>query len=132
LVGQLADKYGRRPVIIAGALTLITGCLLVPVSLNTPVIAFAEFLVGLGWSACFVAGSALLTDTLGAAERARLQGANDSYVNIGSAIGSLSSGPLLQLVGIWPLAFVGLLVATLPLIFALRVRPPAQPALATR
>lgn len=132
LVGQLADKYGRRPVIIAGALTLITGCLLVPVSLNTPVIAFAEFLVGLGWSACFVAGSALLTDTLGAAERARLQGANDSFVNIGSAIGSLSSGPLLQLVGIWPLAFVGLLVATLPLIFALRVRPPAQPALATR
>lgn len=130
LVGQLTDKIGRRQVIVLGALVLIAGCLLVPVSLDTPVIALAEFLVGLGWSGCYVAGSTLLTDTLGAAERARLQGANDSLVNIGSAVGSLSSGVLLELIGIWPLAFVGLVVAALPLFFALS-RPQGGPAVAT-
>lgn len=117
IVGWLTDRLGRRPVIIGGALILISGSLLVPVSLHTPVIAFAEFLVGLGWSGCYVAGSTLLTDALGRDERARLQGANDSVVAICSAAGSLSSGILLELIGIWPLAFVGMAVAALPLLF---------------
>ncbi len=129
IVGQLADRYGRRAVIMGGVFISVCGCLLLPVSLNTPVIAFAEFLVGLGWSACYVSGSAMLTDALGLAERARLQGANDSVVNIGSAVGSLSSGPLLQLIGIWPLAVVGIMVATLPLWFVVNLARPKQPAL---
>lgn len=120
IVGWLTDRLGRRPVIIGGALVLITGAALVPVSLHTPVIAFAEFLVGLGWSGCYVAGSTLLTDALGRDERARLQGANDSIVAICSAAGSLSSGILLELIGIWPLAFVGMAVSALPLLFLWR------------
>jgi MFS family permease len=124
LVGQLSDRIGRRAVIMIGALIAITGSLLVPVSLDTPVIAVAEFMVGLGWSGCFVAGSALLTDALGIAERSRLQGTNDAFVNIGTAMGSLGSGPLLQLVGIWPLAAVGVLIFSLPLLFAFRVLGP--------
>lgn len=119
IVGALTDRLGRRPVIIIGALILVTGSMLVPVSLNTPVIALAEFLVGLGWSGCYVAGSTLLTDALGRDERARLQGANDSVVSVCSALGSLSSGILLELIGIWPLAFVGIAVAAMPLLFVL-------------
>lgn len=119
VVGKLTDRYGRRTVILYGAGILMLGAFLVPVSLNTPVIAFAEFLVGLGWSGCYVAGSALLTDALGSLERARLQGANDALVNIGSAVGGLSSGILLQFVGIWPLAMIGMLVASVPLIMAI-------------
>jgi MFS family permease len=119
VVGKLTDRFGRRTVILYGAGILMLGAFLVPVSLNTPVIAFAEFLVGLGWSGCYVAGSALLTDALGSSERARLQGANDALVNIGSAVGALSSGILLQYVGIWPLAMIGMLVAAVPLILAI-------------
>ena len=37
LVGALTDRIGRRSVIIVGALIMIAGSLLVPVSLNTPV-----------------------------------------------------------------------------------------------
>jgi MFS family permease len=120
LVGLLTDRIGRRPVIVIGAAILVTGSVLVPVSLHTPVIAFAEFLVGLGWSGCYVAGSTLLTDALGRDERARLQGANDAVVAVCSAIGSLSSGILLELIGIWPLAFVGMAVAALPLLMAVK------------
>jgi MFS family permease len=124
LVGQAADRFGRRAVITTGALVLLIGALGVPLSLDTPVIAFFEFLVGLGWSGCYVAGSALLTDALGGAERARLQGANESVVNVCSALGSLSSGLLLELIGIWPLALVGAVVAMTPLLFVRLVTPP--------
>jgi MFS family permease len=129
LVGQLADKIGHRAVIMLGVVIAICGCLLLPVSLATPMIAFAEFLVGLGWCGCYVAGSALLTEALGSAERARLQGANDALVNIGSAFGSLSSGPLLQLIGIWPLAFVGLTIAAIPVLFVSALARVKEPVL---
>lgn len=115
LVGQLADRVGRRAVIALGAGVIISGCVIAPLSLDTPLIALALFLVGLGWSGCYVGGSALLTDALGRAERARLQGANDTVVNIASATGSLSSGLLLALVGFPLLSAVGLAVALLPL-----------------
>lgn len=132
LVGQLADRFGRRPVIVAGVLILISGCVIVPLSIQTPIIALGEFLVGLGWSACYVSGSTLLTDVLGKAERARLQGANDSVVQISTAIGSLSSGPLLAFLGIVPLAFVGMVVALTPLLFVLRAPTAPKPALETK
>jgi MFS family permease len=123
LVGQLADRWGRKPVVIAGALVLMAGCVIAPLSLDTPLIAFGQFFVGLGWSGCYVAGGAMLTDALGQAERARLQGANDTVVSIASAIGSLSSGLLLAAVGFTLLSVVGFTVALLPLLAALFVLP---------
>jgi MFS family permease len=126
LVGQLADRWGRKPVVIAGALVLMAGCVIVPLSLDTPLIAFGQFFVGLGWSGCYVAGGAMLTDALGQAERARLQGANDTVVSIASAIGSLSSGLLLAAVGFTLLSAVGFTVALLPLLAALFVLPAAM------
>ncbi|MFN4293222.1 MAG: MFS transporter [Thermoflexales bacterium] len=116
LVGQLADRWGRRAVIVAGALVLMAGCVIAPLSLDTPWIALGQFFVGLGWSGCYVGGSALLADALGAAERARLQGANDAIVNVASAAGSLGSGLLLAAVGFAALSAVGFAVALLPLL----------------
>lgn len=127
LVGQLADRLGRRAVIIAGALVLMAGCVIAPLSLDTPWIALGQFFVGLGWSGCYVAGSALLTDALGQAERARLQGANDTVVNIASAAGSLGSGLLLAAVGFTVLAAVGFAVALLPLLAMAFVLPGRAP-----
>ncbi|BCX04589.1 MAG: MFS transporter [Candidatus Roseilinea sp.] len=130
LVGQLADRLGRRAVIVAGALVLMAGCVIAPLSLDTPWIALGQFFVGLGWSGCYVAGSALLTDALGQAERARLQGANDAVVNIASAMGSLGSGLLLAAVGFTFLSAVGFAVALLPLLVAAFASPPAARTLA--
>lgn len=123
LVGQLADQRGRRAVISLGALVLMAGCVVAPLTYDTPVISAALFMVGLGWSGCYVAGSALLTDVLAPAERARLQGANDAVVSIASAIGSLSSGLLLAAVGFTWLSVVGFAVALLPLLAAALARP---------
>jgi MFS family permease len=120
LVGLLGDWLGRKPMIVIGALLLGSGCILAPLSLNTPWIAFAQFFVGFGWSCCYVSGSALLTDALGAAERARMQSTNDAAINIASAGGSLSGGLLLSAFGFGVVSAIGLTVALIPLFFVVQ------------
>jgi MFS family permease len=92
LSGRLSDKWGRGPVILIGASTLLLACIAAPLSPNVLPLAIALFLLGLGWNFCFVGGSALLADQLSPLERSRTQGANDLLVGLASAIGSLGSG----------------------------------------
>ena len=131
LVGQIADRIGKKQTIVIGALALGLGAALAPFSLWTLWLAFAQFFVGLGWSLMFVSGSALLTDALGLAERARLQGASDTCVQIGAAAGSLSGGLLLAFVGFTTLSFIGLIIALIPLYFVMRAGLGAPPVPAT-
>ncbi|MCC7361734.1 MAG: MFS transporter [Anaerolineales bacterium] len=118
--GRLADTFGRPVTIMAGVALLTAACLLAPLSLVTGVLAVALFLLGLGWNFCYVAGAALLTDTLSFSEQTRLQGGNDLVVNAISALGSLQSGVLLALIGFHNLNWLGLVIALLPLLLALR------------
>ena len=118
--GRLADNLGRPATIMAGVGLLVASCLLAPLSQVTGVLAVALFLLGLGWNFCYVAGAALLTDTLTFSERARMQGGNDLLVNAISALGSLQSGVLLALIGYHNLNWLGLVIALLPLLLALR------------
>jgi MFS family permease len=90
--GRLADKWGRGPVILTGAATLLLACLTAPLSPDVLPLAVSLFLLGLGWNFCFVGGSTLLSDQLSPAERARTQGRNDLLVGLASATGSLGSG----------------------------------------
>ena len=92
ITGRLTDKWGRGPVIIAGAGMLLLSCLTAPLSPDVLPLAVSLFLLGLGWNFCFVGGSALLSDQLSPAERSRTQGANDLMVGLASATGSLGSG----------------------------------------
>jgi MFS family permease len=52
-------------------------------------------LLGLGWSASTVAGSALLTSTLPAEEKTNVQGLSDSLMNLSGAFGGAIAGLLL-------------------------------------
>ena len=90
--GRLADRWGRGPVILTGAATLLLACFTAPLSPDVLPLAISLFLLGLGWNFCFVGGSTLLSDQLSPAERARTQGVNDLLVGLASAIGSLGSG----------------------------------------
>ena len=67
-----------------------------------------------------MSGSALLTDALGAAERARMQSTNDAAINIASAVGSLSGGMLLSAFGFGVVSTIGLAVALVPLLFVVQ------------
>jgi len=106
--GWLVDKVGRRNVIFAGSMVLISAAILAPLSEEVSVLAIALFLLGLGWNLCFVAGSSLLTDGLGANERGRIQGAGEMGVALGAGAGSLSSGFIFAQGGMIAVSVVGL------------------------
>ena len=118
--GRLADRLGRAPTIMLGGGLLIIACVFARVSQNTAVLAAALFLLGLGWNLCYVAGGALLTDTLTVAERGRLQGGTDLLIGLVSALGSLVSGAIFAALGYTVISGISLIVTLIPLLMALR------------
>lgn len=127
LSGRLADSWGRKPVIVTGAGTLILSCIAATISPDVLPLGVALFLLGLGWNFCFVGGSTLLADQLSPAERARTQGLNDLLVGLASAAGSLSSGFIFSAFGYNMMAYISAGFALIPLVFALSWKPKPIP-----
>jgi MFS family permease len=119
LSGRLADRWGRGPVIVIGAVTLLLACITAPLSPNVLPLAVALFLLGLGWNFCFVGGSTLLSDQLSPLERSRTQGTNDLLVGLASAIGSLGSGLVFAASNFTVIAIVAGVVALIPFLMSL-------------
>ncbi len=135
VTGWLIDRYGRIPLIVAGAAILIISGILAPLSVAVHNLAVALFLLGLGWNFCFIAGSSLLADALAARERARAQGASEVMVSLASGVASLGTGAVFDQGGMPAVAAVGIALALL-LVAGLfwynrvqqRPTPPAAPA----
>lgn len=108
VTGWLIDRLGRLSMIMIGGIVLAIASLLTPLSTNMLVLAFALFLLGLGWSFCFVAGSALFADSVAANERGRAQGFSETLVAIASGAGSLGTGVAFQYGGIIMVSAIGL------------------------
>jgi MFS family permease len=129
--GRLADRWGRGPVILAGASTLLLACIAAPLSPDVLPLAVALFLLGLGWNFCFVGGSALLADQLSPLERSRTQGTNDLLVGLASATGSLGSGIVFAASNYTVITIVAGVLALIPFLLALfwvRKKPPVVAA----
>lgn len=92
--GWLVDQVKPGIVVIGGSIVLVIASIMSPLTHSVPGLAFALFLLGLGWNMCFVAGSALLSDGLGSVERGRIQGFSDTLAAAAAAVGSLATGPL--------------------------------------
>lgn len=128
--GQLADRWGRTPVILLGAAVLSSASALSGRSPQLIPLGVTLFGLGLGWNLCYVGGSTLLADTLNSRERARVQGLTDTMVGLASAIGSLGSGVVFAAVGYSVMGLIGGLIGLLPLaaVLWLRARPSLVPA----
>jgi MFS family permease len=113
--GRLADRWGRESVVVTGTLIVIASAVLAPAYSQVAPIAFALFLLGLGWNFCFVGGSALLADQLSPPERARTQGFNDLLISLVSAFASLGSGVIYDGMGYAPLSSIGAVIILIPL-----------------
>lgn len=113
--GQLVDRWGRGPVILAGASALNLACLAATFSTDVAPLGASLFLLGLGWNFCYVGGSTLLADQLSPAERGRTQGFNDLLVGLASAAGSVTSGLIFAALGYNVMAYSGAALALLPL-----------------
>ena len=125
LAGWLCDRCGRLPIIAAGALLLIGAVVfaaLAPGS-DSLLVSLALFLNGVGWNFAFVAGSALLTDSLSPDERPAMQGLADLATGLMGALGSTFGGIILQTWGFPVLNVVGAALVLIPLAGAWARRP---------
>jgi MFS family permease len=92
--GWLADRAGRERVLaLAGALLLASGVLCALAGpADTGLLTAGLVLLGLGWSAGLVAGSALLTESVPARVRTGAQGLADVAMNVSGAAGGIAAG----------------------------------------
>ena len=105
--GILSDRLGRIPTIVLGQVMLIASAVITALgSHEIPVVMLGLIMLGLGWSASTVAGSALLNDAAPPARRVVIQGRGDLVMNLAGAVGGAASGPLLAVFGYSGLSWI--------------------------
>lgn len=108
--GVLSDRLGRLPTVLLGQALLVASALTTAMGAHhTRVVMLGLIMLGLGWSAATVAGSALLSDAAPPGLRVRLQGRSDLVMNLAGALGGALAGPALALLGYGGLAWLLLL-----------------------
>lgn len=113
LAGWMSDRFGRVPIIVLAGFTLAFATTLTALAGEAPKILMFPglYLLGLGWSFGIVAGSALLTESVGEGDRVAVQGAADVAMNLASGIGALASGVVVDMAGFHVLSMVGIVAA---------------------
>lgn len=128
--GLMADRIGRLPVILIGQGILAAA--LVTASFgqdSTLAVTIGLILLGLGWSASTVAGSALLTEASAEDRRTRRQGTSDFLMSLVGAAGAVVAGVVLGQIGYGGLALVvavGVIATTALAPVAARRRAPVS------
>ena len=98
--GVISDKFGARPTILIGQLILLLSLAVSGFGSNEfGLVVTGLFLLGLGWSAGTVAGSALLSQELTTDEKPVVQGFSDSLMSLSGAFGGAISGTILTIYG---------------------------------
>jgi len=98
-LGRLSDRLGRRTAMAAGLMTILAGVLMLPFSEDLTAVTAALFLVGLGWSAVWVASTAMIADLTEPGERGGVMGAADAATAGTSIILPASLGVVLEVGG---------------------------------
>ncbi|WP_424214339.1 MFS transporter [Streptomyces sp. BI20] len=129
VMGWLADRVGRFTVIgLSAGLLAVAAALAGTSGTSHGQNAAGLFLLGLGWSAGLVAGSALLTDSVPQSARAAVQGLSDLCSNAAAGVGGAVAGVIVAQAGYGWLNAAGAALV-LPLVvlalFTARGRPAA-------
>lgn len=133
VAGRLTDRLGKQPVVTGGLTLLLASAVLAGSGLlSGTTLLLPLFFLGLGWSMSFVASSALLTEGMPFAVRARLQGTADTLAWSSAALTSGVAGVILDRAGFETLALVAAGIIACPLVFVLlrataTVASPAAP-----
>ncbi|MDW7977321.1 MAG: MFS transporter [Candidatus Caldarchaeum sp.] len=99
-LGRLSDRYGRKSTILSGLLAEVAGVMMLLVSDLMVVVATALFLVGVGWSAVWVASAAYIADLTAPNERGAVSGVADASAAGASILLPIVSGVALEAGGI--------------------------------
>lgn len=122
IAGKAADRFGPLRVALCGLILVIVAGALAAVAPPASVLTLgvALLILGLGWSAAFVASSTLLMRT-----SVTLQGRADAMGWVFAALASVSSGVLIGSVGYVAMCLIGVTLAGVTAVVVLReVRRP--------
>ena len=126
-LGKLSDRYGRRPLMMAGVIITAMGSLLIVATPVYWIITLGTVLVGLGWSSATVASTALIGDASHPLERGRAVGTSDTFAAAAGITMPLMGGPLVELLGLPAVGILGAVVSGIPLILLSRLAEPRIP-----
>lgn len=114
VIGWLADRAGRLPVAL-GAFGLLASAMVIAGfgEGSAPAVTVGLILLGLGWSAGVIAGSALLAESVALAQRVPVQGVADSLTGVAAAAGAAGAGAALYLFGFMTLNLIALVFTVL-------------------
>ncbi|MCF8546945.1 MAG: MFS transporter [Microbacteriaceae bacterium] len=130
--GILSDKIGRIPVLIFGQVVLAISLAITALfPMDHTMVTIGLVLLGLGWSANTVAGSALIGELSQGPKRLTIQGRSDAAMSASGALAGVLAGPAVMALGysglsVAAFAFVGAAVALIALIVTLRSRETAE------
>ncbi|HKE51983.1 MAG TPA: MFS transporter, partial [Actinomycetes bacterium] len=118
LIGVWADRAGRVRVIVVGQLILLASALVAGTASGheSAQLGVGLSLLGLGWSCCLVAGSTLITESVGLVDRPAIQGASDLVMGVSAASGGALAGVVVGAYGYGVLNAAGAALAALPLL----------------
>ena len=130
--GILSDKIGRVPVLILGQVVLAISLAITALfPTDHAMVTIGLILLGLGWSANTVAGSALIGELSQGPKRLTIQGRSDAAMSASGALAGVLAGPAVTALGysglsVASFAFVASAVALIVLIITLRSRESAE------
>ncbi|MEV4559798.1 MFS transporter [Kitasatospora sp. NPDC049285] len=119
--GRGIDRYGPRPVLLAGAAMAATGAFAFGQAQSTPALLVSSFLFGAGVTTCQPALATMIVRCTGRTERSRAFALQFTLVNLGMGIGALVGGQIVdvadpasltRLFTIEALTFLGLAAVT--------------------
>ena len=126
--GWLADRIGRVTVVLAGQVLLAAALVVASIGVHDSVaVGSGLVLLGVGWSASTIAGSALVTESTAVADRPRVQGRTDLTMNLGGAAAGALAGIVLAGVGYWGLAVSALSIVAVVLVAGLVIAWSSRP-----
>lgn len=130
--GWLTDRFGRQAIIHTGGVLLLVACAVsAAAGLDSTRIAIGLTLLGLGWSATMVSGSALLTDSVSVELRPAAQGLSDLTMGLAGALAGALSGVIVHARGYATLA-IGAAIAGALLTALASLRGSSVPAIEER
>src|SRR5262249_9298357 len=124
-LGHLADRLGRRNVMLGGTVAAGAGSVCVSLSFAYWVVTAGTFLVGLGWACMNIGVGAPFSGTTEPQERGRVLGVNDALTATASIGLPLLAGPLVALAGLGSLAVASVGLLLVPLLLLLGLHEPS-------
>jgi len=126
VMGWLGDRYARQRVVLGGIALLIAACAVAGTAgHDNTQLSLGLFLLGLGWSATMVTGSALLSASIPAGLKPSAQGLSDVIMGLAGATAGALSGVVVQAFD-YPMLTLMAALTTGPLV-VLAVRNSLQP-----